>query len=105
MGFKGSASHVHLIAWGSLKTWLFVQFLDGLSMKYTELVFCLAMPMVAQVAPAPAQTSYVASTSELAVTWPGLDSTQPGSLITIHTRGNARNVLVIPMDKDGRFFT
>lgn len=72
-------------------------------MKYTELGFCLAMIMVAQVAPAPAQTSYVASTSGLAVTSPGLDSTQPGSIITIQKRVNEVNVLFIAMDKHGKF--
>jgi len=72
-------------------------------MKYTELVFCLAMTMVAQVAPAPAQTSYVSSTSGLAVTSPGLDSTQPGSIITIQKRVNEVNVLFIAMDKHGKF--
>src|SRR5260370_14333062 len=72
-------------------------------MKYTELVFCLAVTMVAQVAPAPAQTSYVASTSGLAVTSPGLDSTQPGSIITIQKRVNEVNVLFIAMDKHGKF--
>lgn len=72
-------------------------------MKYTELGFCLAMIVVAQVAPAPAQTSYVASTSGLAVTSPGLDSTQPGSIITIQKRVNEVNVLFIAMDKHGKF--
>jgi VWFA-related protein len=61
------------------------------------------MTMVAQVAPAPAQTSYVASTSGLAVTSPGLDSTQPGSIITIQKRVNEVNVLFIAMDKHGKF--
>ena len=72
-------------------------------MKYTGLIFCLAMTMVAQVAPAPAQTSYVASSSGLAVTSPGLDSTQPSSIITIQKRVNEVNVLFIAMDKHGKF--
>jgi VWFA-related protein len=71
-------------------------------MKYTGLVFCLAMTVGALVSPAPAQTSYVAS-SGLAVTSPGLDSTQPGSIITITKRVNEVNVLFIAMDKHGKF--
>jgi len=72
-------------------------------MKYTGLVVCLAMTMVALVAPAPAQTSYVAATSGLDVTSPGIDSTQPASVITITKRVNEVNVLFIAMDKHGKF--
>jgi len=71
-------------------------------MKYTGLVLFLAMTLGALTAPAPAQTSYVAS-SGLAVATPGLDSTQPGSVITIQKRVNEVNVLFIAMDKHGKF--
>lgn len=72
-------------------------------MKYTGLVFSLAVTMVALATPAPAQTSYVAATSGLAVTSPGIDSTQPTSVITIKKRVNEVNVLFIAMDKHGKF--
>lgn len=72
-------------------------------MKYTGLIFCLAMTMLALAAPAPAQTSYVAASSGLDVTPAGLDSTQPGSIITITKRVNEVNVLFIAMDKHGKF--
>jgi VWFA-related protein len=71
-------------------------------MKYTGLIVCLAMTIGALLAPASAQTSYVAS-SGLAVTSPGLDSTQPGSIITIQKRVNEVNVLFIATDKHGKF--
>ena len=71
-------------------------------MKYTGLIVCLAMTIGALLAPAPAQTAYVAS-SGLAVTSPGLDSTQPGSIITIQKRVNEVNVLFIATDKHGKF--
>jgi VWFA-related protein len=80
-----------------------VQFLDGLGMKYTGIIFCVAMTMGALVAPAPAQTSYIASSNGLAVTSPGLDSTQPSSIITIQKRVNEVNVLFIAMNKHGKF--
>ena len=72
-------------------------------MKYIGLVFCLAMTVGALMVSAPAQTSYVASSAGLAVTSPGLDSTQPGSIITIQKRVNEVNVLFIAMDKHGKF--
>jgi len=72
-------------------------------MKYTGLIVSLAITMGAQVAPAPAQTSYVAASSGLSVASPGLDSTQPSSIITIKTRVNEVNVLFIAMDKHGKF--
>jgi len=72
-------------------------------MKYTGLIVSLAITMGAQVAPAPAQTSYVAASSGLSVASPGLDSTQPSSIITIKTRVNEVNVLFIAMDKHGNF--
>jgi VWFA-related protein len=74
-------------------------------MKYTGLVFSLAVSiiMVALAAPAPAQTSYIAASSGLAVTSPGIDSTQPASVITIKKRVNEVNVLFIAMDKHGKF--
>jgi Ca-activated chloride channel homolog len=72
-------------------------------MKYTGLVFSLVMTIGALVAPAPAQTSYIASSSGFAVTSPGLNSTQPGSIITIQKRVNEVNVLFIAMNKHGKF--
>jgi Ca-activated chloride channel homolog len=72
-------------------------------MKYTGLFFSLAVTMVALAVPAPAQTSYVAASSGLAVTSPGIDSTQPTSVITIKKRVNEVNVLFIAMDKHGKF--
>jgi VWFA-related protein len=72
-------------------------------MKYIGLIFCLVMTMVALLAPASAQTSYVAASSGLGVTSPGIDSTQPGSVITITKRVNEVNVLFIAMDKHGKF--
>ena len=72
-------------------------------MKYTGLVFCLAMTVGALLVSAPAQTSYIASTAGLAVTPPGLDATQPNSIITIQKRVNEVNVLFIAMDKHGKF--
>jgi Ca-activated chloride channel homolog len=72
-------------------------------MKYTGLAFCLAIMMVvAEVAPAPAQTTYVA-TSGLAVATPGIDSTDDSSVVTIRKRVNEVNVLFIAMDKHGKF--
>jgi Ca-activated chloride channel family protein len=82
---------------------LFVQILDGLGMKYTALIFCLAMTVVTAALPAPAQTAFVASSPGLSVSSPGIDSTQPGSIVTIHTRVNEVNVLFIAMDKHGKF--
>ena len=72
-------------------------------MKYTGLIFCLVMTMVAAVTPAVAQTSYVASSSGLNVGSPGIDSTQPGSIVTFRARVNEVNVLFIAMDKHGKF--
>jgi VWFA-related protein len=74
-------------------------------MKYTGLAFSLGVivAMAALVAAAPAQTSYVASSSGLAVTSPGIDSAQPSSVITIKKRVNEVNVLFIAMDKHGKF--
>jgi Ca-activated chloride channel homolog len=74
-------------------------------MKYTGLAFSFGVivAMAALVAPAPAQVSYVASSSGLAVAAPGIDSTQPSSVITIRKRVNEVNVLFIAMDKHGKF--
>ncbi len=72
-------------------------------MKYTGLFFPVAMTLGALLVPAPAQTSYIASSGGLAVTSPGLDSTQPSSIITIQKRVNEVNVLFIAMDKHGKF--
>jgi len=71
-------------------------------MKYTGLAICLAMTVVAAIAPAQAQTAYVAS-SGLAVAAPGIDSTDNGSVVTIRKRVNEVNVLFIAMDKHGKF--
>jgi Ca-activated chloride channel family protein len=71
-------------------------------MKYIGLAICLVMTVVAAVAPARAQTAYVASSS-LAVTAPGIDSTDNGSVVTIRKRVNEVNVLFIAMDKHGKF--
>jgi hypothetical protein len=70
-----------------------VQILDGLGMKYTVLIFCLAMTVVTATLRAPAQTAFVASSPGFSVSSPGVDSTQPGSIVTIHTRVNEVNVL------------
>src|SRR5437667_5236318 len=72
-------------------------------MKYIGLVFCLAMAVATSGLPAQAQTAYVASTSGLSVSSPGIDSTQPNSVITIKKRVNEVNVLFIAMDKHGKF--
>ncbi len=74
-------------------------------MKYTGLAFSLGvtLTMAALIAQAPAQNTYVASSSGLAVTSPGIDSTQPSSVITIKKRVNEVNVLFIAMDKHGKF--
>jgi VWFA-related protein len=60
------------------------------------------MTIAAVAAPAHAQTSYVAS-SGLSVASPGLDSTQPNSVVTIRKRVNEVNVLFIATDKHGKF--
>ena len=72
-------------------------------MKYTQLVFCLAMIMATAGLPAPGQTAYVAASGGLSVVSPGIDSTQPNSVITIKKRVNEVNVLFIAMDKHGKF--
>jgi len=71
-------------------------------MKYTGPFFCVVAMLMAAVAPAPAQSSYVAS-SALAVASPGIESTEPGSIITIKKRVNEVNVLFIAMDRHGKF--
>ncbi len=70
-------------------------------MKYTGLVFCLAMMLATVALPATAQSAYVAG--GLSVSSPGLDSTQPNSIITIQKRVNEVNVLFIATDKHGKF--
>jgi Ca-activated chloride channel family protein len=69
-------------------------------MKYIGLSLCLALTLAA--IPAAGQSSYVAS-SGLSVASPGIDSTQPNSIITIEKRVNEVNVLFIAMDKHGKF--
>jgi Ca-activated chloride channel family protein len=71
-------------------------------MKYIACIFCLAMALAASPLPAGAQTTYVASSSGLSVTSPGIDSTDP-AVITIQKRVNEVNVLFIAMDKHGKF--
>ena len=78
---------------------MFVQFLDGLSMKYTTLVFCLAMAVQAANTPAAAQNAYVASSSAPSVS----AAVDTNSVITIRKRVNEVNVLFIAMDKHGKF--
>jgi VWFA-related protein len=78
---------------------MFVQFLDGLSMKYTTLVFCLAMALQGVNVPAAAQDAYVASSSAPSVS----AAVDTNSVITIRTRVNEVNVLFIAMDKHGKF--
>src|SRR6266851_5321152 len=72
-------------------------------MKYTQLVFCLAMTLATAVLPSSGQTAYVAASGGLSVASPGIDSTQPNSVITIQKRVNEVNVLFIAMDKHGKF--
>ncbi len=72
-------------------------------MKYTQLVFCLAMTLATAVLPSSGQTAYVAASGGLSVASPGIDSTQPNSVITIQKRVNEVNVLFIAMDRHGKF--
>ena len=71
-------------------------------MKYTGTVLSLALAIGLAVVPTQAQTPYVAS-SGLSVSSPGIDSTQPNSVITIQKRVNEVNVLFIATDKHGKF--
>ena len=71
-------------------------------MKYIRLTLCLAIAVAAAALPAQSQNAYVA-TSGLSVESPGIDSTQPNSVITIQKRVNEVNVLFIAMDKHGKF--
>src|SRR5260221_792573 len=78
-----------------------VQFLDGWSMKYIGLVFCLGLGLAGVVHPSAAQSqAYVAS--GLSVNTPAYDSTQP-DVITIQKRVDEVNVLFIATDKHGKF--
>lgn len=72
-------------------------------MKYIGLIFCLAMAVATSQLPARSQTAYVVSSSGLSVSSPGIDATQPNSVITIHKRVNEVNVLFIATDKHGKF--
>jgi len=94
-----SANHVHLKSGTGYKPWMFVQFLDGLSMKYTTLVFCLAIALQGVNLLAAAQDAYVASSSAPSVS----AAVDTNSVITIRTRVNEVNVLFIAMDKHGKF--
>jgi VWFA-related protein len=71
-------------------------------MKYIARIVCIAMTVAASKLPAAPQTAYVASSSGLSVSSPGIDSTDP-AVITIQKRVNEVNVLFIAMDKHGKF--
>jgi VWFA-related protein len=71
-------------------------------MKYTGLILSLALATVMGGRSLCAQTSYVAA-GGLSVNSPGIDTTQPNSVITIQKRVNEVNVLFIAMDKHGKF--
>ena len=71
-------------------------------MKYTGLVLSLALACGMATQPLCAQSSYVAA-SGISVSSPGIDSTQPNSVITIQKRVNEVNVLFIAMNKHGKF--
>jgi Ca-activated chloride channel family protein len=68
-------------------------------MKYIALIFCLLLTVA--VLPTAAQNSYVSG--GISVTSPGIDSTQPTSIVTIEKRVNEVNVLFIAMNKHGKF--
>jgi VWFA-related protein len=69
-------------------------------MNYIHSIFALAL---LAALPLGAQSAYVKSESGLAVSSPGVDSTQPTSIVTIKTRVNEVNLLFIAMDKHGKF--
>lgn len=69
-------------------------------MKYIHWSFVLAL---LAVLPMPAQNAYMNSSAGLGVSSPGVDSTQPTSVVTIKSRVNEVNVLFIAMDKHGKF--
>lgn len=71
-------------------------------MKYTGLILSLALTTGMAGRPLYAQSSYVAA-GGISVSSPGIDSTQPNSVITIQKRVNEVNVLFIAMDKHGKF--
>ena len=71
-------------------------------MKYIRLAFCLGIAIAAAQLLAQSQNAYVAA-SGLSVESPGIDSTQPNSVLTIRKRVNEVNVLFIAMDKHGKF--
>ena len=71
-------------------------------MKYT-LSLCLAIAVMVMASLAPCQSAFIAPSGGLSPSSPGLDSTQPGSIVTIRTRVNEVNVLFIAMDKHGKF--
>jgi VWFA-related protein len=71
-------------------------------MKYIGLILCFAMAVATSALPVQGQSAYVAS-SGLSVSSPGIDSTQPNSVITIKKRVNEVNVLFIATDKHGKF--
>ena len=72
-------------------------------MKYTLWSFCLALALLAALPlQGQAQNSYMSSPS-LSVASPGIDSTQPNSVVTIKSRVNEVNVLFIATNKHGKF--
>ncbi len=70
-------------------------------MKYTHWALCLSLTFLAAL-PAAGQSAYVAP-GGLAVSSPGIDSTEPQSVVTIKSRVNEVNVLFIAMNKHGKF--
>jgi Ca-activated chloride channel homolog len=90
---------------GSLWPWLFVQFLDGMGMKYTGLIFCLIAGLGLSGHQATAQSqSYVAPGLTLTSPTSALvETNDPASVITIQKRVDEVNVLFIAMDKHGKF--
>src|SRR5947209_3534832 len=70
-------------------------------MKYTHWALCLSLMFLAAL-PMPGQNAYVAP-SGLAVPSPGIDSTDPQSIVTIKSHVNEVNVLFIAMNKHGKF--
>ena len=70
-------------------------------MKYTHRALCLSLMFLAAL-PMPGQNAYVAP-SGLTVPSPGIDSTDPQSIVTIKSHVNEVNVLFIAMNKHGKF--
>lgn len=69
-------------------------------MKYIHWGFVLAL---LAILPAQGQNAYMNSASGLAVSSPGIDSSNSNPIVTIKSRVNEVNVLFIAMDKHGKF--